>query len=154
MLKTIISFLSMISLQCRISNLFLWSSNSIVCLCFCCSEKERKCLIKVPKKPQDLALQNCVGRIFFLCLVFIIFACLAISSKQRMVLLMHEMYGWATGTTTKKGHIVIQISSQTTKKSDSENPQFRTQIRHKLLSLCETHTFAPVQLQALRNSRN
>ncbi len=57
-------------------------------------------------------------------------------------------------TTTKKGHIAIQISSQTTKKSDSENPQFRTRIRRKLLSLCETHTFAPVQSQALRNSRN
>jgi hypothetical protein len=41
-------------------------------------------------------------------------------------------------TTTKKGHIAIQISSQTTKKSDSENPQFRTRIRRKLLSLCET----------------
>jgi len=75
--------------------LFLWSSNSILCLCFCCSEEERKCLIKVPKKPQDLTLQNCVSRIFFLCLVFIIFACLAISSKQRMVILMHETYAWA-----------------------------------------------------------
>jgi hypothetical protein len=57
-------------------------------------------------------------------------------------------------TTTKKGHIVIQKSSQTTKKSISENPQFRTTIPHKLLSLCETLTFAPVQSQALRNSRN
>jgi hypothetical protein len=83
------------ALQCKISNLFLWSSNSILCLCFCCSKEERKCLIKVPKKPQDLALQNCVSRIFFLCLVFIIFACLAVSSKQRMVLLMHETYAWA-----------------------------------------------------------
>jgi hypothetical protein len=45
MLKTIKSFLSMISLQCKISNLFLWTSNSIVCLCFCCSEEQRKCLI-------------------------------------------------------------------------------------------------------------
>ncbi len=60
----------------------------------------------------------------------------------------------STFTTTKKGHIAIQISSQTTKKSDSENPQFRTRFRRKLLSLCETHTFAPVQSQALRNSRN
>jgi hypothetical protein len=85
------------ALQCRISNLFLWSSNSIMCLCFCYSEEERKCLIKVPKKPQDLALQNCVSRIFFLCLDFIIFACLAISSKQIMVLLMHETYAWAAG---------------------------------------------------------
>jgi hypothetical protein len=31
------------ALQCRISNLFLWSSNSILCLCFCCNEEERKC---------------------------------------------------------------------------------------------------------------
>jgi hypothetical protein len=31
-----------------------------------------------------------------------------------------------TDTTTKKGHIAIQISSQTTKKSDSKNSQFRT----------------------------
>ncbi len=54
-------------------------------------------MIKVPKKPKDLALQNYVSRIFFLCLVFIIFACLAISSKQRMVLLMHERYAWAAG---------------------------------------------------------
>jgi hypothetical protein len=57
-------------------------------------------------------------------------------------------------TTTKKGHIAIQISSQTTKKSDSENPQFRTRIPRKLLSLCETPTFAPVQSQPVHNSRN
>jgi hypothetical protein len=37
----------------KLSNLFFWSSNSILCLCFCCIEEERKCLIKVPKKPQD-----------------------------------------------------------------------------------------------------
>jgi hypothetical protein len=55
-------------------------------------------------------------------------------------------------TTTKKGHIAIQISSQTTKKSDSENPRFRTRIRRKFLSLCETVMFAPVQSQPLRNS--
>ncbi len=57
-------------------------------------------------------------------------------------------------TTTKEGHIAIQISSQTTKKTVSENPQFRTTIPRKLLSLCETLNFAPVQSQALRNSRN
>jgi hypothetical protein len=53
MLKIIRSFLSMISLQSKISNLFLWSSNSIVCLCFRCCEKQRKCLIKVPNKPHE-----------------------------------------------------------------------------------------------------
>jgi len=59
-----------------------------------------------------------------------------------------------TITTTKEGHIAIQISSQTTKKTVSENPQFRTTIPRKLLSLCETLNFAPIQSQALRNSRN
>ncbi len=51
-----------------------------VCV-FAATKKNASVLIKVPKKPQDLALQNCVSKIFFLCLVFIIFACLAISSK-------------------------------------------------------------------------
>jgi hypothetical protein len=60
----------------------------------------------------------------------------------------------AEDTTTKEGHIAIQISSQTTKKTISKNLQFRTTIPRKLLSLCETLTFPPVQLQALRNSRN
>jgi hypothetical protein len=60
----------------------------------------------------------------------------------------------STNTTTKKGHIAIQISSETTKKSVSENSQFRTTIPRKLLSLCETLTFARVQSQALRNTRN
>jgi hypothetical protein len=55
-------------------------------------------------------------------------------------------------TTTKEGHIAIQISSQITKKSVSENLQFRTTIPRKLLSICETLTFALVQSQALRNS--
>jgi hypothetical protein len=84
---------------------------------------------------------------------------------QPLILLCHDYYNlygmhfWDVDsfdscTTTKKGHIVIQISSQTTKKSDSENPQFRTRIRRKLLSLCETLIFALVQSQALRNSRN
>ncbi len=100
----VVMYWKLFVLQCRISNLFLWSSNSILCLCFCCNEEERKCLIKVPKKPQDLTLQNCVSRIFFLCLVFIIFACLAISSKHRMVLLMHETYAWATGALRQNIH--------------------------------------------------
>jgi hypothetical protein len=57
-------------------------------------------------------------------------------------------------TTTKEGYIAIQISSQTTKKKVSENPQLRTTIFRKLLSCYETITFAPVQSQVLRNSRN
>jgi hypothetical protein len=36
------------------------------------------------------------------------------------------VFGLEKFTTTKKGHIAIQISSQTTKKSDFENPQFQT----------------------------
>jgi hypothetical protein len=60
----------------------------------------------------------------------------------------------STFTTTKEGHIAIQISLQTTKKTVSENPQFRTTIPRKLLSLCKTLNFALVQSQALRNSRN
>jgi len=59
-----------------------------------------------------------------------------------------------TFTTTKEGYIAIQISSQTTKKKVSENPQLRTTISRKLLSCYETITFAPVQSQVLRNSRN
>jgi hypothetical protein len=46
------------------------------------------------------------------------------------------------------GYIAIQISSQTTKKDVSENPPLRT------ISFCDTITFAPVQSQVLRNSRN
>ncbi len=57
-------------------------------------------------------------------------------------------------TTTKEGYIAIQISSQTTKKKVSENPQLQTTISRKLLSCYETITFAPVQSQVLRNSRN
>ncbi len=65
-----------------------------------------------------------------------------------------EVYFKPQITTTKEGHIAIQILSQTTKKTVSKNPQFRTTIPRKLLSLCETLTFAPVQSQALRNSQN
>ncbi len=57
-------------------------------------------------------------------------------------------------TTTTGGYIAIQISSQTTKKEVSENPPLRAIIPHKLLSFCDTITFAPVQLQVLRNYRN
>jgi hypothetical protein len=57
-------------------------------------------------------------------------------------------------TTTKEGYIAIQISSQTTKKKVFENPQLRTTISRKLLSCYETITFALVQSQVLRNSRN
>jgi hypothetical protein len=57
-------------------------------------------------------------------------------------------------TTTKRGYIAIQISSQTTKKEVSENPPLRTIIPCKLLSFCETITFTPVQSQILHNSRN
>jgi len=58
-----------------------------------------------------------------------------------------------TITTTTGGYFAIHISSQTTKKEDSENPQLRTITPHKLLSLCDTITFAPVQSQVLHNSR-
>jgi hypothetical protein len=56
-------------------------------------------------------------------------------------------------TTTTGGYFAIQISSQTTKKDVSEIPLLRTIIPHKLLSFCNTITFAPVQSQVLRNSR-
>ncbi len=50
------------------------------------------------------------------------------------------------------GYFVIHISSQTTKKEVSENPHLRTTTPRKLLSLCDTTTFAPVQSQVLHNS--
>jgi hypothetical protein len=56
------------------------------------------------------------------------------------------------GTTTTGGYFAIQISSQTTKKDVSEIPLLRTIIPRKLLSFCDTITFAPVQSQVLRNS--
>ncbi len=55
-------------------------------------------------------------------------------------------------TTTTWGYFAIQISSQTTKKDVSEIPLLRTIIPRKLLSFCDTITFAPVQSQVLRNS--
>ncbi len=77
--------------------------------------------------------------------------CFNLPLKATMV----SMFGWyKTNTTTKEGYIAIQISSQTTKKKVSENPQLRTTISRKLLSYYETITFAPVQSQVLRNSRN
>jgi len=56
-------------------------------------------------------------------------------------------------TTTTGGYFAIHISSQTTKKEVSENPHLRTIPPRKLLSLCNTKTFAPVQSQVLHNSR-
>ncbi len=55
-------------------------------------------------------------------------------------------------TTTKGAYFAIQISSQTTKKKVFESPLLRTIIPRKLLSFCDTITFAPVQSQVLRNS--
>jgi hypothetical protein len=56
-------------------------------------------------------------------------------------------------TTTTGGYFVIRISSQTTKKEVSENLHLRTITHRKLLSLCDTITFAPVQSQVPHNSR-
>jgi hypothetical protein len=56
-------------------------------------------------------------------------------------------------TTTIGGYFVIHISSQTTKKKVSENPHLRTITPRKLLSLCDTITFALVQSQVFHNSR-
>jgi hypothetical protein len=56
-------------------------------------------------------------------------------------------------TTTTGGYFAIHISSQTTKKEVSESPPLRTITPRKLLSLCDTKTFAPVQSQVLHNSR-
>jgi len=64
-----------------------------------------------------------------------------------------HIYGYKRFTTTTGGYFAIHISSQTTKKEDSENPQLRTITPRKLLSLCYTITFAPVQSQVLHNSR-
>jgi hypothetical protein len=58
----------------------------------------------------------------------------------------------AISTTTTGGYFAIQISSQTTKKDVSEIPLLQTIIPRKLLSFCDTITFAPVQSQVLRNS--
>jgi hypothetical protein len=60
---------------------------------------------------------------------------------------------FATITTTTWGYFAIQISSQTTKKNVSEISLLRTIIPRKILSFCDTITFAPVQSQVLRNSR-
>jgi len=56
-------------------------------------------------------------------------------------------------TTTTGGYFAIHISSQTTKKEVFENPHLRTITPRKLLSLCDTTTFAPVQSQVLHNSQ-
>ncbi len=56
-------------------------------------------------------------------------------------------------TTTIGGYFAIHISSQTTKKEVSESPPLQTIIIRKLLSFCDTITFAPVQSQVLHNSR-
>jgi len=52
----------------------------------------------------------------------------------------HRVYTITTG-----GYFAIHISSQTTKKEVSESPPLRTRTLRKLLSLCDTKTFAPVQ---------
>jgi hypothetical protein len=56
-------------------------------------------------------------------------------------------------TTTIGGYFAIHISSQTTKKEVFENPHLQTITPRKLLSLCDTITFAPVQSQVLHNSQ-
>jgi hypothetical protein len=72
--------------------------------------------------------------------------------KEECVLCKHLCFIYRT-TTTIGGYSAIQISSQTTKKEVSENPLLRTIIPHKLLSFCDTITFAPGQSQVLHNSR-
>jgi hypothetical protein len=68
---------------------------------------------------------------------------------------IEELVGAATelDTTTTGGYFAIHISSQTTKKEVSENPHLRTITPRKLLNLCDTTTFAPVQSQVLHTSR-
>jgi hypothetical protein len=61
--------------------------------------------------------------------------------------------GLQLGTTTTNGYFVIHISSQTTKKEVPKSPHLRTIIIRKLLTFCDTITFAPVQSQVLHNSR-
>jgi hypothetical protein len=56
-------------------------------------------------------------------------------------------------TTITNAYFAIHISSQTTKKEVSESPHLRTIIPRKLLSFCNTITFAPVQSEVLHNSR-
>ncbi len=56
-------------------------------------------------------------------------------------------------TTTTGGYFAIQISSQTTKKEIFETPLLRTIIPRKLLTFCDTITFAPVPSQVLHNSQ-
>jgi hypothetical protein len=71
---------------------------------------------------------------------------------SRMELLKGKTGTLQKYTTTTGGYIVIQISSQTTKKEVFENPHLRTITPRKLLSVCDTITFAPVQSQVLHNS--
>jgi len=71
---------------------------------------------------------------------------------------LHINKGWieylkVINTTTTGGYFAIHISSQTTKKEVFKNSHLRTITPRKLLSLCNTTTFAPVQLQVLHNSR-
>ncbi len=56
-------------------------------------------------------------------------------------------------TTTTNGYFAIHISSQTTKKEAPESSHLRTIIPRKLLTFCDTITFAHVQSQVLHNSR-
>jgi hypothetical protein len=56
-------------------------------------------------------------------------------------------------TITIGGYFAIQISSQTTKKEIVESLLLRTIIPHKLLTFCDTITFAPIPSQVLHNSR-
>jgi hypothetical protein len=56
-------------------------------------------------------------------------------------------------TTTTGGYFAIQISWQTTKKKISESSLLRTIIPRKLLTFCDTITFAPVPSQVLHNSQ-
>ncbi len=62
-------------------------------------------------------------------------------------------FGLIWPTTTTWGYFVIHISSQTTKKEVSESPPLWTIIPRKILSFCDTKTFAPVQSQVLHNSQ-
>jgi hypothetical protein len=75
-----------------------------------------------------------------------------INTKKKFKFITFSMELFKNITTTN-GYFAIHISSQTTKKEVPKSPHFRTIITRKLLTFCDTITFALVQSQVLHNSR-
>ncbi len=75
------------------------------------------------------------------------------SLQLTMMYLAFWITTFVDSTTTTGGYFANHISLQTTKKEVSESPPLRTIIPRKILSLCDTKTFTPVQSQVLHNYR-